>query len=436
MAGRDQSAQLQGLLSGIAGDIGEMSKGGEWTGNAIRNLARPDQLSGMLGRPKFDMNNVDNLNSMAGWASRNGYDDQARQYAAQSAMQQEKQVALAKQARLQEGQASVADMSRKMMSILKDPTLSPAESEAQLNALQESAIAISQTVPGMNPTEVGNLRTNVEKSWLSSNTAKQQIELREEQNEREWRQDARQTVGLELSEEEAVRSQAKHNEWTQTADYRETQRQLKLQEGAYNQALNAAKGMAGTEGGKEKFLSLTKGLYEGVYDSVEAQKTAQNLQIEEAQARVDSGKFTYKVEDIVAMGIPEEYAKQIHRIGTEQPGSGNAMVLTGLKAVLGKAKAPTGALIDMFKEAALAYGRTLDFKGWDSEQDEENYAMEMQGKMSAVYMETGSIEQALQVPSMMSAQKEVDSSGDEFNDLANELKAIMAAQSDATDPDG
>ena len=80
MAGQDQSARLQGLLSGIAGGIGEMGKGGEWAGNAIRTLSRPDQLSGMLGRPEFDMNNVDNLNAMAGWASRNGYDDEAKRY--------------------------------------------------------------------------------------------------------------------------------------------------------------------------------------------------------------------------------------------------------------------------------------------------------------------------------------------------------------------
>ena len=67
MAGRDESARLQGLLSGIAGDVGELGKGGEWAGNAIRTVARPDFMAGSdkvlgkYGRPEFDMNNVDNL---------------------------------------------------------------------------------------------------------------------------------------------------------------------------------------------------------------------------------------------------------------------------------------------------------------------------------------------------------------------------------------
>ena len=84
MAGRDESARLQGLLSGIAGDVGELGKGGEWAGNAIRTVARPDFMAGSdkvlgkYGRPEFDMNNVDNLNAMANWASRNGYEDQAK----------------------------------------------------------------------------------------------------------------------------------------------------------------------------------------------------------------------------------------------------------------------------------------------------------------------------------------------------------------------
>ena len=86
MAGRDESARLQGLLSGIAGDVGELGKGGEWAGNAIRTVARPDFMAGSdkvlgkYGRPEFDMNNVDNLNAMANWASRNGYEDQAKNY--------------------------------------------------------------------------------------------------------------------------------------------------------------------------------------------------------------------------------------------------------------------------------------------------------------------------------------------------------------------
>ena len=90
MAGRDESARLQGLLSGIAGDVGELGKGGEWAGNAIRTVARPDFMAGSdkvlgkYGRPEFDMENVDNLNAMANWADRNDRQEEATRYMALS----------------------------------------------------------------------------------------------------------------------------------------------------------------------------------------------------------------------------------------------------------------------------------------------------------------------------------------------------------------
>ena len=129
MSGSDQSARLQGLLSGIAGTVGELGAGGDWTSNAIRTVNRPDFMAGSdkvlgkYGRPAFDMNNVNNLDAMANWASRNCYEDQAKQYMALSYQQKEKETALNDQALLQEGQSGVADMSRKMMTILKDRTL-------------------------------------------------------------------------------------------------------------------------------------------------------------------------------------------------------------------------------------------------------------------------------------------------------------------------
>ena len=90
MAGQDQSARLQGLLSGIAGNVGELGKGGEWTSNAIRTVARPDFMAGSdkvlgkYGRPEFDMENVDNLNAMANWADRNDRQEEATRYMALS----------------------------------------------------------------------------------------------------------------------------------------------------------------------------------------------------------------------------------------------------------------------------------------------------------------------------------------------------------------
>jgi hypothetical protein len=78
MAGTDQSARLQGLLSGIADSVGGLGAGGDWTSNAIRNIARPE----------IDTADSKSIMSYADWARRNGYDDEAKQYMALGASQQ------------------------------------------------------------------------------------------------------------------------------------------------------------------------------------------------------------------------------------------------------------------------------------------------------------------------------------------------------------
>ena len=97
MSGSDQSARLEGMLSGIAGTVGELGVGGDWTSNAIRTVNRPDFMAGSnkvlgkYGRPAFDMDNVDNLNAMANWAERNDKQDEATRYMALSLATQERQ---------------------------------------------------------------------------------------------------------------------------------------------------------------------------------------------------------------------------------------------------------------------------------------------------------------------------------------------------------
>jgi hypothetical protein len=70
MAGTDQSARLQGLLSGIADSVGGLGAGGDWTSNAIRNIARPE----------IDTADSRSVMSYADWARRNGYADEASKY--------------------------------------------------------------------------------------------------------------------------------------------------------------------------------------------------------------------------------------------------------------------------------------------------------------------------------------------------------------------
>ena len=442
MSGSDQSARLQGLLSGIAGTVGELGAGGDWTSNAIRTVNRPDFMAGSdkvlgkYGRPEFDMNNVDNLDAMANWANRNGYEDQARQYAAQSALQREKQEALAKQARLQEGQAGVADMSRKMMAILKDPNLSAADREIQLNALQESANAIARVTPNMQPLEVSSLRTNVEKAFLGQASVEQQMDLAEQQNERAWETLGQQTARLDMAEEELAMARQKHGEWVDTADYRETLRGLEQGKAGYENSLMLAKRFAGTEGGREKFNAATGGGYEGVFDSVNEQRTAQQLQIDEAAQRLETGKFSYKKEDLISLGIPDEIAANIIKLGGNLPNAGNQMVVTALKSVLGNQEAPTSAMLGLFEGAALNWvANNYDHPGRDTSDKDEAMAKTIALKMADVFMQTNSMEEALKVISLMDAQGAATDPDDQFTELARQVNQMLSESTDATDPD-
>ena len=81
MAGRDESAKLQGMLSELAATVGEMGAGRDWGANAIRQIARPDKQAMFRGE-EFNLDNSANLMKMAQWAERNGYEDKAKQYMA------------------------------------------------------------------------------------------------------------------------------------------------------------------------------------------------------------------------------------------------------------------------------------------------------------------------------------------------------------------
>jgi hypothetical protein len=100
MAGRDQSARLQGLLSGIADSVGELGAGGDWTSDAIRNITRPE----------IDTTDSASLIRYADWARRNGLDDEAKQYMALGYRQKEKEAQEAKDAALGATMAEAGDI--------------------------------------------------------------------------------------------------------------------------------------------------------------------------------------------------------------------------------------------------------------------------------------------------------------------------------------
>lgn len=70
MSGRSQAANLTGMLSQLASDVGEMGKAYDWTHNAIRTLSMPE----------LDENDPKSLAVYAEWARRNGREDVAAHY--------------------------------------------------------------------------------------------------------------------------------------------------------------------------------------------------------------------------------------------------------------------------------------------------------------------------------------------------------------------
>jgi hypothetical protein len=328
-------------------------------------------------------------------------------------------------------------MSRKMMAILKNPNLSAEDRETQLNNLQESANAIAKVTPNMEPLKVGNLRTNVEQAFLSQASVEQQMDLAAQQNEREWDRLGNEELRLGMAKEQLAMASETHAEWVNTADYRETLRGLEQEKLAYENSLMLAKRFAGTEGGRDKFNTVTGGAYEGVFNAVEQQRTAQQLQIDEAVQRLEAGSFDYKKEDLVSLGIPDEIAANIVKIGSNLPNAGNTMVVTAIKSVLGGQEAPTSAMLGLFEGAALNWVRNnYDHPGQDTDEKDEAKAKEIALRMANVFMKTSDMEEALKIPSLIGARDAPQDPDDQFADLARQVNEILAAESDAIDPDG
>jgi len=84
MSGRAQAANLTGMLSQIASDVGEMGKAYDWTHQTIRDLSAP----------KLDTDDPKSLVAYSEWARRNGNHEDAQKYAQMATdlgVQQQKQ---------------------------------------------------------------------------------------------------------------------------------------------------------------------------------------------------------------------------------------------------------------------------------------------------------------------------------------------------------
>ena len=154
MAGSDQSANLQGMLSQLAGTVGEMGTGRNFGANALRQIVRPDNQAMFRGQP-YALDNSANLMQMAQWAERNGYDDKSRQYMALADRYQQREIEETKRQKLSEAQLGVSKLLSQMQAVATDNSVPTAERTKAINELSLEAQRIA-AAGGMNPVSVVN----------------------------------------------------------------------------------------------------------------------------------------------------------------------------------------------------------------------------------------------------------------------------------------
>jgi hypothetical protein len=422
MAGRSQASNLSGLLTSIGDTVGQMGGAGNQFVDSFRRTMAPTP----------DMDDSGSLSDYAKWARRNGYEDEANKYLVLSEGQRKKEEDKAKANRLQMGQASIANLQNKYMDTLKDPSLSETDRKAKLDNLQASMNAIAGAVEGMDPSKVGMIGQQTEAADLQRRASEQQMRLADERNQRAWEQ-------FDLSKEESARAAERHEEWRQTQDYRVEAQQLELEAKQYQAAVNAAKGLIGQEGGREKFVATFGEERAGVYDSLNRQREAQELQLQEARDTAAKGKWNYTDEQLKEMGISEAAIPAIQRAGQTRPQLGHRAVEAVLLKQFETAEMPTAAVLGLFKDAALSHIVEHDInvaKGWDSDEDREAAAGKLALKMAERYIASGgSIEEALKEVTAYQVSGEDQEVDSDLAEVQRMIAEAQAAQQDAADPD-
>lgn len=139
---RSQAANLTGLLSNIGGTLGKMGEPGQQYVDTFRRLQAPD----------IDTDDSKSIMNYAEWARRNGYDDEAKQYLALGYQQKQKETALAKEARLKEGQAANMYNRQRISDITNNPKLSTDEKRQMISDAMAAQRAVAKATGG-NPTQ-------------------------------------------------------------------------------------------------------------------------------------------------------------------------------------------------------------------------------------------------------------------------------------------
>lgn len=420
MAGTSQASNLSGMLTSIGDTIGEMGGAGRQYVDTFRRTMAPTP----------DMDDSASLADYANWARRNGYEDEANKYLVLSESQRKKEEDKAKANRLQMGQASIADLQNKYTETLKDPTLSKEDRKVKLDNLQASMNAIAGAVEGMDPSKVGMIGQQAEAADLQRRGAEQQMRLADERNQRAWEQ-------FELSKEESARAAEKHAEWQQTQDYRIEAQQLELEAKQYQAAVNAAKGLIGQEGGREKFIANFGEERVGVYDSLNRQREAQELQLQEARDKAKKGEWNYTDEQLREMGISEAAIPAIQKAGENRPQLGHQAVEAVLLRQFETTDMPPAAVLGLFKDAALSHvQQNVDLKGRDTEDKQDAEAGKLALKMAQRYIASGgSIEEALKEVTAYQVSEEDQEEDSDLAEVRRLIAEAQAAQQDAVDPD-
>jgi len=309
--------------------------------------------------------------------------------------------ALRLEQRQQNAQSGLGYLQNQMTSVLKDESLSPADKQEKLTALQQSANAIGGAVPGLDPMSISQMSMQAEDAVFRQTEARKASERADKGLQIRLKQ-------LGLSEEASQRAAEQHREFMDTSDYRATKRKLELDSAQYASATQLARGLAGTEEGKEKFLQ-THPDKEGVFTAIEKENEAKDLQLEKLRKDAEDGKFSYKEEDVREMlGLDKDAdVSTFMKLAKHDPKTANTVLSKTLASSYASRTVPSAAMAGLFQEAALGYVQNnIDFPGFDTDEEQEAMAAKLALKAADAFVNGASIDEAMLMFATESGGKE------------------------------
>ena len=347
----------------------------------------------------------------------------------------EKARILREASRTQNAQGSLSYLQNQMQSVLKDSSLSPTAQQNKLNQLQESANAIGRSVPGLDPMAVGGLSMKVENAIFQQQEAKRQSERADESLNLRFK-------SFGLQEDQARMAAEKHTEWSNTANYRTTMRDLELGEAQYTQALQLARGLSTVEGGREKFIQAHPDKA-GVFDAIAREQETKDLQLETLRENKEAGKFDYTDKELLEFldvsenateeqkQAVEQTVKTIQQVAKINPRQANKLLESYVSKKLIGREIPSAAMAGLFKDAALSYVKTINLPGFDSDEKEEALAAKLALKAADEYVNGVPLDQAMLSFSANTQTKEAEDNG--MAALRKAAEEWKASQMQATD---